>query len=76
MKKITKGWSKNYHSLKIFRDDIDEIAGIITSEFKKKEGSEGLDIKLEFGTDEFVLDNLIELGELKDDYLQFLETEE
>jgi hypothetical protein len=66
MKKITKGWSKDYGSLKVFRDDIEEIAGIITSEG-------GWENKLEIRTDLSVLDNISELKNVKGNYLRRLE---
>jgi len=73
MKKLEKAWSKYYSSLKVFRDDIEEIAGIITSGLEQKKDSKGLHNKIEIRADGFVLDNLSELGEFKDNYLRELE---
>jgi hypothetical protein len=72
MKKLTKSWSKRYGSLKIFRDDIEEIAGIITSGLEQKESPEGRHNKLAIKADGFVLDNLSELEKFKGNYLSNL----
>jgi hypothetical protein len=74
MKKVGQSWSRDYGSLKIFRDDIEEIAGIITSGLEQKEGSEGWNNKLEFKAygDGFAIDNLSELEKFKGNYLRNL----
>ncbi len=73
MKKTEKSWSKEYSSLKIYRDDIEEIAGIITSEIEQKESLDPWQNKLEIKTDGFILDNISELKNVKGDYLRKLE---
>lgn len=74
MKKIGQSWSKDYGSLKIFRDDIEEIYEIITSGLEQKESSEGWNNKLEFKADGggFAIDNLSELEKFKGNYLRNL----
>jgi hypothetical protein len=73
MKKITKSWSKRYGSLKIFRDDIEEINGIIISEIEQKDGPDSWRNKLTIEANEFILDGISELVKIKGNYLSTLE---
>jgi hypothetical protein len=72
MKKITKSWYKKYGSLKIFRDDIEEINGIITSEIEQKDALDW-DNKITIEANEFILDGISELVKIKGNYLRSLE---
>jgi hypothetical protein len=59
-------------SLKIFRDDIEEIDGIITSDIEQKNGPDSWRNKLTVEADEFILDDISELGTVKGNYLRNL----
>lgn len=59
MKQIRKSWEKRYKSLKLFKDDIEKIINIITTEFTETERT--------IVIDEFELNKLEELSEINKD---------
>jgi hypothetical protein len=74
MRKCERAWTKKYRPLKLFKDDIEEIIKIITTESTKTSNSQkkttGHDIDISI--DGFQLDNPEELNDVKKDRIKEL----
>lgn len=64
MEKIKESWRKEYKPVKLFKDDVEKIINIVDKEFRETATVSG-DKDVTIVVDEFRLDNMEELSEIK-----------